>query len=146
LTIICYPFWTETNEDGRPWAQAAIEIIPSILGFSLGGMAILLAFSNEKFLEAIRQGGKVNSAFMSAVVAFFHFILFQTGALSMAFVSKAWPWWGISLVGFFLLAYGMLVSVAVAGRLLQLSRVFNATGFIGKGSDDNASGGPKGQA
>lgn len=112
------------------------------MGFTLGGMAILLAFSNEKFLRSIRAGGKPDSLFMKAVAAFFHFLFLQSIALVLALIVMAHPTDIISALGFFFLTYGMLAALAVAGMLLQISRVFNATGSF---DGDKTSRSPEGK-
>ena len=136
ITAICSPYWLKESPDAvRAWAQTTIDVVPSIMGFTLGGMAILLAFSNERFLRAIRASGEPNSLFMQGVAAFFHFLLIQSIAMVMALVVFAHPTDLLSGIGFFFLAYGLLSALAVAGMLMQISRVFNATGSF---KDDDA--------
>ena len=53
LAVICSPY--------PKWQESTLTIVPSILGFSLGGYAILLAFSNEKFLSLKRFVSKLVS-------------------------------------------------------------------------------------
>jgi len=108
----------------------AIDIIPGVLGLTLGGMAIMLAFSNRKFLGAIRQKGEPKSLFMEAIAAFFHFIFIQTIALVFAIISKAYAFWLISGIGFFFTIYGITAALAIAGLLLHISRIWNALGGI----------------
>tara|TARA_R110000868_G_scaffold205720_1_gene454314 strand:- start:340 stop:714 length:375 start_codon:yes stop_codon:yes gene_type:complete len=119
--------WTTTEEGKRIWPQTEIDIIPGLMGFSLGGMAILLAFSNEKFISAIRQDGKIDSLFMKCVASFFHFLLIQTIALAFSIISISYDSNFISGLGFFFLSYGMLAAISIAGLLLQISRIFNVT-------------------
>lgn len=139
--MICSPYWLrETPGGARVWAQTAVDIVPSIMGFTLGGMAILLAFSNEKFLRAIRAKGEPRSLFMQCVAAFFHFLFLQSIAMVTALIVMAQPADMISAVGFFFLVYGLLSALAVAGMLLQISRVFNAAGGV---SDDDTQGNGK---
>jgi len=133
LTIICFPLWQATDSDGvRVWAQNAVGIVPSMLGFSVGGMAILLAFSSPRLLKAIRQEGKPDSLFMKTVASFFHFILLQTLAVCTALISLSHSNDTLSAIGFLFLCYGILVAVAVAGLLLNISRIFNATATLDK--------------
>src|SRR5690606_12202933 len=84
------PLWMKTGEDGRVWAQVAVEVIPSLLGFSIGGMAITLAFSNSQIFKAVIQGGKKDSLFVKTIANFFHFILVQTLALLLAIFCKSY--------------------------------------------------------
>ena len=109
-----------------------------MLGFSLGGMAILLAFSNPRLLRVIREGGKVDSLFMKTVASFFHFILLQTTAVCVALIAMAYPSDVLSAFGFFVMCYGMLAAVAVAGLLLNISRIFNATASFDEKDDQSS--------
>lgn len=138
VTFICYPLWnTEPMQDGffRPWSQLAIDIVPSMLGFSLGGMAIMLAFAGANYFEHIAQKGKPDSFFISVVANFFHFVLIQTIALITAFISKAYPNDIVSGFGFFSLVYAILVGVGTAGQLLNTARIFNAASSLPAKSD-----------
>jgi hypothetical protein len=130
LTVVCFPLWTATENGVRVWAQNAVDIVPGMLGFSLGGMAILLAFANPRLLKVVREGGKVDSLFMKTVASFFHFILLQTVAVCLALVTKSYSNDVVSAVGFFFMCYGTLVAVAVAGLLLNISRIFNSAASL----------------
>jgi hypothetical protein len=133
LTIACYPLWRPFERAGRPTAQLAIDIVPSLMAFSLGGMAILLAFSGGRFLDAIRQRGAPNSLFMEIVANFFHFLLMQSAALVLAVLVKAYPTgWALAGVAFFFLAYSLTSAIASSAMLLNASRIFNVVG----GDDD----------
>ena len=114
----------------RPWSQLAIDIIPSMLSFSLGGMAIMLAFAGAKNFEHLSQKGKPESYFIKVVANFFHFVLFQTFALFFAFISKSYPTDLISGIGFWFLSYSILVGIAIAGQLFNTARVFNSAASL----------------
>ena len=127
LTVVCYPYWTLIENGSAVWAQAAIEIIPGLLGFSLGGMSILLALSSARLLRVIRSGGRPNSHFMKTIASFFNFIFVQTAAIGAAMVAKAHPIELVSFIGFLLMAYGAFSAIAVAINLFGIARIFNAT-------------------
>lgn len=124
------PLWTKSAEEGSPWAQVAVEVIPSLLGFSVGGMAITLAYSNSRIFTAVIQGGRKDSVFLKTIANFFHFILVQTIALLMAILCKSYSSNVLSFLGFWIFCYGILVALATTGMLLQTARVFNAAGAI----------------
>lgn len=125
LSFALWPVWSEEVDDERVWASSAVEIIPSLMAFSLGGMAILLAFSNERLMKAIQERGKSDSLYMKTTATFFHFILVQTMSLVSVFMVQAYSVGFISWLGFFLLLYGLLVAIAVAGNLMKLAQIFN---------------------
>lgn len=127
LTVACRPYWGQLDAQGvRRSAQLAIDTLPGLMAFSLGGMAILLAFSGERFLKAIRQEGKDDSLFMKVVVNFFHFLFVQTLALCTAFLVLAYETSNIlAAIGFFLMCYGVTTAIAASAMLLNIARIFN---------------------
>lgn len=131
LTAMCYPVWSEIKEGqtGYENAQLGIDVIPSLLAFSLGAMAIVLAFSGGKFLKAIREDGDEKSFFMTIVATFFHFIFVQALALATAMVAMAFPKLVVpAAVSFFFLSYSLMAAVAAAAALLNASRIYNKVG------------------
>ncbi len=96
----------------------------------MGGMAIMLAFSNAAIFTAITQKGKYNSLFMTVVANFFHFILVQTVAILLALVAKAYGGLIAGFFGFWAMSYALLVALATAGQLLNTALVFNKVGGI----------------
>ena len=67
------------------WTDLAIDIIPSMLGFSLGGYAIIIAFGDDKFREFLATTKIENkSLFMIINATFIHFIMSQVIALLLA--------------------------------------------------------------
>jgi hypothetical protein len=127
VSLLCAPVWLEEENNERLWLSMAVEIIPSLMAFSLGGMSILLAFSSEKLMEVIQQGGRSDSLYMKATASFFHFILIQTMSLIAVFFTSAYSVNLISWFGFFLMTYGLLVAIAIAANLLRLAQQFNLT-------------------
>lgn len=137
LTWACFPLWIDRGNagDARPVNEALLTVVPALMAFTLAGMAILLALSGDKFVNAIRENGKENSLFMRVVALFFHFILVQTLALIGAFLSASYPsqdW--LAGFAFLLTAYGIASALAIAAMLLNVSRIYNESG----GNDDDA--------
>jgi hypothetical protein len=126
LTGVCFPYW---GKQGTASADLALTIIPSIMAFSLGGMAIILAFSGGRFLNVIRENGEDGSLFMTVIVNFFHFLTVQTLALVSAMIVLAFPTDRIpSGISFFFLAYSITTALASAAALFNVSRVYNMVG------------------
>lgn len=96
----------------------------------MGGMAIMLAFSNAAIFSTITQRGKENSLFMKVIANFFHFILVQTIALVLALLGKAHGGPLIGFLGFWAMTYALLVALATAGQLLSTAEVFNKVGGL----------------
>lgn len=130
LTYVCKPLWLNVEADGgRPAIDLALTIVPALMAFTLAGMAIVLALSGGRFINALREGGADDSLFMQVVALFFHFLIVQTLALVFALVSTTYDATDI-LAGaaFFLTAYGISSAVAIAAMLLNVSRIYNFTG------------------
>lgn len=96
-----------------------------MLGFSMGGMAIVLAFSTAKIFRILAEDGADDSFFIQMMGAFFHFILVQSAAILVATAIKAYPVIWLSGIGFWLFSYAVLVGVATAGQLLSTGKVIN---------------------
>lgn len=126
LTAACYPYWSKV---GTASAQLAVDVVPSVMAFSLGGMAIVLAFSEGRFLKVIRQSGKEESLFMKVITNFFHFLTIQTLALISAMIVFAFPLYKEpSGIAFFFLAYSVATAIASAAGLFNVSRLYNVVG------------------
>lgn len=128
LTGVCYPLWLDKGffGDERPVTETLLAVVPALMAFTLAGMAIILALSGQRFLNAIRENGQPDSLFMKVVALFFHFILIQTLALIAALASASYPlqdW--LSGFAFFMASYGVTSAVAIAAMLLNVSRIFN---------------------
>lgn len=72
------------------WWDTAITILPSIIGFSLGGFAIWLGFGDEKFRQLISQQdeGEKASPYIELSATFAHFIVVQLVALIGALIGQ----------------------------------------------------------
>src|SRR5690606_16219578 len=75
------------------WWEQPLSIIPNLLGFSLGGLAMLLSFGNAEFQKFISQRDSEASveptAFIEVSASFVHFMLLQLAALLTATMFNA---------------------------------------------------------
>lgn len=126
LTIVFPDVWRNKDAFQTPvWAGITLGIFPSVLGFALGGMAIMLSFSTGKFLDSIRQRGRDDSYLRKMMASFFHFTLILTAALLVAFLTKFYSNEYFSAFGVFLSFYGILLITATASRIWHTARIFN---------------------
>lgn len=126
ITIITYPFWSVIEPNKEPqWVSVTIQVAPSLMGFALGGMAIMLSFSTGRFLEAIRQKGREDSFFMKVIASFFHFSVVLGLSLLIAVVTRAFPNAYLSGVGFFASVYGVMLAIATVDHLWQTAAIYN---------------------
>lgn len=126
ITAVCAPIWLDNAKGAPIWASAAVNILPNLMGFSIAGMAIFLAFSNESTVKAVTEDGEPASYFVATVANFFHFILIQTIALLLGFVGLHYVWQPLSGIGVLSLVYALAVSPAMAMQLLHTARIINA--------------------
>ena len=88
LAGVTFGVWIREN-----WWEQVFSMIPSLLGFSLGGFAIFLGFGNEQFRNLISgrdaSSWQSQSPYMATASAFSHFIVIQVLALLIAVLSSA---------------------------------------------------------
>lgn len=95
LTAMLSPLWW-----GGGWWEDVQTIVPSLLGFSLGGFAMYLAFTHERFLDltTIKNQEKPPEAptpYVCFANTFMHFIMVQLGALALALVAESFSKLGV---------------------------------------------------
>jgi len=126
LFFLTWPFWDAAV--AGTWFDLVIEITPSMLGFTLGGYAILLAFGNEAFQKALSGDSEDGpSPFIIVNAAFANFLILQIVALIFAVLSKAWgvvsgP---IAWIGSLVFLYSLVSALAAVMAVFQLSDWFN---------------------
>ena len=116
-----------TNNDDNEWWSLCVEIIPSLLGFMLGGYAVWLVIGNDQyraFLAYPRKSSQ-HSPYMIMNARFIHFILVQVLTLICALISYAFK--GLLLtdvIGVFLMIYSILGVPAVAIAIFGYAGVY----------------------
>lgn len=144
FTVLLTPKWIEPG-----WWDLVYSIIPSLMGFSLGGYAIWLALGNDEFRKIIsgRNPGEETSPFMEVNAAFVHFIFLQVVSLLYATIADAYSFsaskeylidamgsFGSCIhtfipfvtatawfFGFFLFIYSLVAALAATFSLLRVS-------------------------
>lgn len=84
LTIITIQYWYTQN-----WWQQSLNILPSILGFTLGGFAIFLGYGTEKFRSFMAYCKDGKSPYLQVVTTFVHFSVVQIIALIISILANA---------------------------------------------------------
>ncbi|WP_152512899.1 hypothetical protein [Desulfovibrio sp. X2] len=124
ITIVIYDF-----VDGWKWYKSALSVLPNLLGFSLGGYAIMLALGDKEFQHAIKgcEDGENASPYLEASASLAHFVLIQAIALLAAVFSDA-----LSLTkNFFLIPgcwiyfYAISLTIASTFTVFFLSRMYD---------------------
>jgi len=135
ITIMLSRFWI--GDDGaKIWPQASTNILPNMMGFSVAGMAVFLAFSQPQTMKAITEEGEPKSYFMLAVAQFFHFIFVQAVAMLLGVVGLHFASDYLSAFGVFFLIYSLFVGVAMAMTLLHTAQIINAASSLPDQTDE----------
>jgi hypothetical protein len=147
IALVCITFGTWSSPD---WFSQPLEILPNIIGFSLGALTIFLGFGNEKFRDLISgdTGRSENaSPYVQATTTFVHFILVQCVSLLLALVIKAFysfpiPQWVVRAVpllvpindvvrlrlwavGYWLFMYAITLVLSAVISMFQLAGLFD---------------------
>ncbi|XXJ19631.1 hypothetical protein ACR42D_08830 [Desulfovibrio caledoniensis] len=120
VALVCTKFMTEKFS----WHEVAISILPSLLGFSLGGYVLMVGFGDVEFLEALRgRTGNGPSTYMKMNAAFVHFLVVQTVTLFWAIVCGSLGLSDIitTFIGMFLLFYTVGTLFAAIFNVLNVS-------------------------
>lgn len=115
--------WMFKDIEGKyAWTETALSITPSMLGFSLGAMAILIAVGQSTFLRLSQKGGN-KSLYMKAIAAFFHFMVVQITSILAAIFVGSWNVLIFSLFGYLVFVYAIFCGLAAAAALVDLAEV-----------------------
>lgn len=137
LTLLTIKFWLNNK-----WWEQTLSILPSILGFTLGGFAIFLGYGTESFrkLMAFRSPTTGKSPYLDVVVAFVHFSLFQMLAIFLSIIASnfnafeyldiqsshkdigvLYLWLIIGFIGYGTFIYSLVLSFSVSLTLYRLA-------------------------
>jgi hypothetical protein len=106
-------------------SAVTISIVPSLVGFTVGAFAIILAFSSSKLFVALAEEGRETSLFMKTVANFVHFIIVQVSELLLAIINTSHPSAAIKCVLSMSLIYAIITTWSTGILLFQMATVFN---------------------
>ena len=132
--------------DKADFAALTISVIPNLLGFTVGALAILLAFSSSAIFSTVAEEGAPASLFMKMAANFVHFISVQILALMSAMtLNLTGSEWLKPLTAFFAF-YGVLTVLSAGVQLFQVARIYNASASLAAGAptQDEPDAGPQG--
>lgn len=145
LTVITWPSWSAPG-----WWDQPMTVLPNMLGFTLGGYAMLMAFGDEKFKSFLTGPKRGESPYSGISSTFLHFLVLQGIALLCAVVAKARPFSGFPFidrllssypavgamryyftqtiwgVGFFLFIYAIISAVAASFAVFRVSQWYES--------------------
>ena len=135
LLVPTSSLWTRPQ-----WWDVVLDVTPSMLGFTIGGFALILAFGDEKFRALVARAGQESGASVleELIATFLIFISVQALGLIAAITSKGlWAsdvilwnppaWVGMLVWGgsYFLFLYGITLAVAAARWIHMLGKTYS---------------------
>jgi conserved hypothetical protein len=139
LLILTFPFWFYNK-----WWEQSISIVPSILGFTIGGFAIFLGYGSDKFRSLLApEDDKGKSPYLDIVTTFTHFIIIQTLTLVIALIASSLNsiaimeithanrytcisiiWFVLGCLGYGIFLYSLILTFAVCFALYRLTCMY----------------------
>lgn len=106
------------------WYEYPLNILPNILGFSIGAYAVILVLGNSDFWKFIAEENEDTNLFMEINGTFTHFIFIQVVAIIYAFICSllSLNFFIFSLLGIFLLIYAIMSALAATLAILEISK------------------------
>lgn len=129
LTAVCCVFWSR-GENAAHAADIAVGVLPNLLGFTVGALAIVLAFSSADIFKLLSEDGEPTSFFLTLTANLVHFVFVQVVALITGIVAKIVEFRFLDILSLFLLLYAVLVTLSAAFQLFQTARIFNARASV----------------
>lgn len=140
VTLLSWGAWTKFA-----WWELPLNVLPDLLGFSIGGFAIFLAFGDEDFRKAIAgrdDGENRESSYVRISATFMHFIFVQAVALVVVLVLRSQPLAGVSIppgigavldmgrrvawfAGYLLFIYALVLALATSVAIYRLARLYD---------------------
>ena len=125
LTIVAY-IGGRFSPTASNASDIALSAIPNLLGFTVGALAIVLAFSSADIFSALAEKGEPQSFFMKMTASLVHFIAVQALTLIVAILAKITGLPVLDIATLFLLFYAVLVTFAAGVQLYNTAIIYNA--------------------
>lgn len=132
IALLLFPLF-----DNAVWADASISILPNVLGLSIGGMAVVLAFPTTHIFKYLSENGRKDSFYLDLASRLTHFIFVQVVALILGLLGKAYKIWPIALIGCWALIYAILTAAVIALTLFTVAQIYNHPGAQEKKDEES---------
>jgi hypothetical protein len=132
ISLVCLAFWTKNEklEHTVKASEIAVGVLPNLLGFTVGALAIVLAFSSADIFRIIAEDGNPRSFFLTLTSNLMHFICVQVLALLSAIIAKIIDLPVLDFISLVLLIYAVIVTFSAGLQLFQTARIYNAKASI----------------
>lgn len=118
LTVGLYRLWLLQD-----WSSLALGILPSLLGFSIGAMAIIFALPSTALFKFIAWEGK--SYYIEIAARFVHFVLTQLIAILLALFAHTYHFNILNCIGFLSFVYALSTGAATVFSLFGMAQLYN---------------------
>jgi hypothetical protein len=130
ISLLCWQVW-KLPKPPFIWYDMCASVLPNLLGFTLGGYAIFLAFGDQQFLRKIGGANESSkckkSPLLGVSATLFHFIVVQVVTLTIAIIASSWEIKSgfLAWLGFTLFIYSIGTALAAGMAIFRLSRWFD---------------------
>ncbi|MEA1830939.1 hypothetical protein U8607_02490 [Methylobacterium durans] len=111
---------------GMRFGEIGSSILPNILGFTIGAMAIVLSLATSQFFIFLAQGGEPRSFFMQLIANFLHYISLQATTIVVCVFEKQFGGIFLNFVASVMFIFSVLTPIAIGAQLFQMARLYNA--------------------
>ncbi|ELH7950710.1 hypothetical protein Q9F39_002192 [Vibrio fluvialis] len=136
LNLLMFNSWYPIDSK---WFQQVISVIPSVLGFTLGGFAMWVAIGDERFKSLIAGTDEDDetSPYMEVNATFTHFVLLQLLSLILAIIASSFSDTvvsctylaiGAQIYSFFsylVFIYALLTAIAAVLAILKVAKWYD---------------------
>lgn len=131
LTVALYPLWLFQN-----WQSIVLGIIPSLLGFSIGAMAIIFVLPSTALFKFIVWEG--NSYYLELTARFVHFVLSQLVSVVITLLSYTYKFPVLDCLGFLSFIYALSICAATVFSLFGMAQIYQKQAIMEKQSNDES--------
>mgnify|MGYP000037537208 CR=1 FL=1 len=116
------------------FGEVGLTVLPNLLGFTIGAMAIVLSVSSSNIFISLAEHGKPDSFFMKLVANFMHYIIVQALTIGCCVLEKGFleVFWPLNYISATMFIYSILTPVAIGTQLFQMASIYNASASLKK--------------
>lgn len=114
------------------YGQIIIGILPNLLGFTIGGMAIVLSVAGHKIFRTLAEEGQPDSFFIKLIASVLHYVVTQVVTLSLGVMFFEKQQIIIDLILITSLSYCLLLASSIGIQLFQMAKIYNSYASLPK--------------
>lgn len=141
ILVMIYPLWS--GDKISKLVEFGLNFIPTVMAFSLGSMAIILALPSDSLLNVLTRKKTEESGpslFMRIFSNFLHFIVVQTAALILALICMTYQHsLALNFTFSFLMVYALMSIISTSAILFNAARICDKLTRNRANKDDHTS-------